>query len=133
MTVTLLQTDAKRKSPWPQLEKLEGRISDFVIDTQGNYVSPVFVRHLIGVMHNPGFIERYQLCQLTASSYELFLQIDPKVEKENYEKVTEGLEKDMHEVLGFKAKIIFKRVREIEQSNSGKFIYIKNLYRPKQN
>jgi phenylacetate-CoA ligase len=115
-------------SPWPQFDRIEGRVSDFVCDSSGNYVSPVYIRHLIGVVHNPEAIERYQLRQLTRTDFELLLQLTLETGEDKADKITKSIERDLKAVLGAEASLQIRRVPEIEHSASGKFVYIQNLY-----
>jgi phenylacetate-CoA ligase len=115
-------------APWPRLDRIEGRVSDFVCDTNGNYVSPVYIRHLIGVVHNPEAIERYQLRQLTRTNFELLLQLTPETGEDKADKIIKSIERDLKAVLGAEADLKVRRVEEIEHSESGKFVYIQNLY-----
>jgi phenylacetate-CoA ligase len=123
------KTRNRDENTWPEFDKLEGRTTDFISDTRGDYISPVFVRHLIGVMHNPGVIERYQLRQNQAKKYTLLLQVEAGIGEEMYRKIVSGLERDFKEVLGQDAELEFQRVTAIEESASGKFQYIRNLYK----
>jgi phenylacetate-CoA ligase len=114
--------------PWPCLERVEGRLTDFVSDTSGNYISPVYIRHLIGVVHNPEAIERYQLRQLTKTAFELLLQLMPGIDAATEERIFISISRDLKTVLGPDAELKINRVPAIEESASGKFVYIQNLY-----
>ena len=53
--------------PFPVLQSVEGRALECLTDSRGNFVSPVYVRHLVGVVHNTdNVIQRFQLNQLAA-------------------------------------------------------------------
>ncbi|MEO8204864.1 MAG: hypothetical protein ABI615_01695 [Chthoniobacterales bacterium] len=110
----------------PSMKSLEGRISDFISATDGTYVSPVYIRHLIGVVHNPGYIDRFQLAQESPHNYSLKIEIQNSVSDQETEPLSAVLQKDLQRVLGSNAEIAFQRVEKIPESASGKFRYIIN-------
>ena len=118
---------AAHLSPWPRLDRVEGRTTAVLYDTRGNYVSPVYIRHLIGVVHNPEAIQRFQLCQQTKTHFELLLQISPETETSKADEIGAAIDRDLRAVLGADAQIKVVRVAQIEESASGKFDYIRNL------
>ena len=113
--------------PWPQIDRIEGRASAVLFDTHGNYVSPVYVRHLIGVVHNPEAIQRFQLCQQTKTHFELLLQFAPGTDPSKANEIDAAIERDLRAVLGADAQIKITHAAQIEASASGKFVYIRNL------
>lgn len=111
----------------PVLDRLEGRASDFVRSAAGGYVSPVFIRHVIGVVHNPGnFIERFQLEQTEAASFILRVQSRSAPEGAQRETWWQALAHDLHEVLGHEAEIALEITPHIPESASGKFLHLIN-------
>lgn len=112
--------------PFPLLEKLEGRRIEFLLSNDGGFVSPVYIRHLIGVVHNPGYIKRFQLIQNGLEEYDLLLEIEKETSdvslKENFSVII----RDLKAVLGDKSRINLRRVSELMPTESGKFLYTIN-------
>ena len=118
-------------SPLPLLEKVEGRISEIITAANGAYVSPVYIRHLIGVVHNPGALGKFQFVQTAATTYTLAMQMDATFSDEDFAKVTARIRPDLEKVLGGGSELGIARVADIPASESGKFLYVRNLHRAK--
>ena len=116
-------------SPLPLLERVEGRISEVITAANGAYVSPVYIRHLIGVVHNEGAIERFQFVQTGVDAYTLALQMDAELPAEKFAQIAEPLRIDLEKILGADARICIDRVSDIPLRESGKFQYVRNLHR----
>ena len=117
-------------SPLPLLERVEGRLSEIITAADGAYVSPVYIRHLIGVVHNPGTIERFQFRQTDAARYSLLLQIEAGVSPEACASAIEGMRRDLLAVLGADADLEIDPAARLEEHPGGKFLYVQNLHRP---
>lgn len=115
---------------FPLLANVEGRTLEFLTSTRGGYVSPVFVRHLVGVVHNPGFVDRFQLVQRDALEFDLLLQVAPDVPGSAIGAFETPLLRDLRTALGDDAEINIRRVSSIEASESGKFLYCINRTLP---
>jgi len=111
---------------FPLLAGVQGRTSEFLTSTEGGYVSPVFIRHLVGVVHNPGCVDRFQLIQHDPRRFELFLRVRPDVPDSTVDDVKEPLLRDLRTALGNDAAIDVQRTPTIETSASGKFLYCIN-------
>ena len=111
-------------SPLPLLLRVEGRITERVTSTSGGYVSPVYIRHLIGVVHNPGSIARFQFVQESARRYGLTLQLDAVCGAAAFETMRGKIDADLRAVLGADAELTIARADRIPESASGKFLYI---------
>ena len=118
-------------SPLPMMERVEGRISEVITSATGAYVSPVYIRHLIGVEHNPGTLERFQLIQEGAADYSLALQLDRAFSDADFEALALILRRDFMKVLGDGAQLVIRRVADIPPNESGKFSYVQNRHRAK--
>ena len=118
-------------SPLPLLERVEGRISVFITSTGGAYVSPVFIRHLIGVVHNSGALEKFQFVQHAAAEYSLAMQMDVSCDEDAFRGTAARIRHDLEKVLGPEARLTVSRVADIPVSDSGKFLYVRNLHRSK--
>jgi phenylacetate-CoA ligase len=116
-------------SPLPLLARVEGRISEIITAANGAYVSPVYIRHLIGVVHNPGMLERFQFVQKSAAEYAVSLQLDSRLSDGDFEKLATPIRRDLEKVLGDGARLTIQRVAEIPLPESGKFLYVRNLHR----
>jgi phenylacetate-CoA ligase len=117
--------------PFPLMEGVEGRTIEFLTDTSGGYVSPVFIRHLVGVVHNPGVFRRYQMAQLTGRSYELALEPEPGAGEDSIRPLHELLIRDLRAVLGEDAQITIRQTERIAEQPSGKFLHTINKTRPR--
>jgi phenylacetate-CoA ligase len=111
-------------SPFPLLDRVEGRLSERLSTATGGYLSPVYIRHLIGVVHNPGTIERFQFVQESAGRYALALQMDAGVSEAESDALRRKIEVDLLAVLGAGAALAITRADRIAESESGKFRYI---------
>jgi len=118
-----------RTSPFPTLLGIEGRISDFITNTSGEYVSPVTIRHLLGVVHTHPSLERFQFIQMAGSRYELRLQMDSVLGDAALQNHQKGLVKDLLSILGPHADLTVSRKLDLEEGSSGKFRYVVNRSR----
>lgn len=114
-------------SPLGLLKELEGRSVEFLINTTGGYVSPVYIRHIIGVVHGGSALQRFQLVQEEAESFSLVVQMDAALGEQFFGDWMGRLRPDLLKVLGEDAEIRIERADRIEASESGKFLYVKNL------
>lgn len=112
--------------PFPLLEHLEGRTVEFLMTNDGGYITPVYIRHLIGVVHNPGFIKRFQLIQNSLVNYELKLELEKGVSEQDCNVTIERIVKDLKAVFGSNSTIIVDKVNEMLPSQSGKYLYTIN-------
>lgn len=113
--------------PFPLLDQLEGRSVEFLQDVHGGYVSPVYIRHLVGVVHNPGLIRQFQLVQRTPTDFQLRLVTDCLAETLQFQALVLNLDRDLRAVLGQEANIQVIRQNYLEPSPSGKFLYTLNM------
>lgn len=110
--------------PFPVLDRLEGREVEFLRAVDGAYVSPVFIRHLIGVVHNPGVIRRFQLVQEPGALF--VLTVEPFRERAGLDAARRAILDELAGVLGRSARIDWREVAEIPPTASGKFLYCIN-------
>ena len=120
----LSSATCKCGSPLPLLERVEGRISEIITAANGAYVSPVYIRHLIGVVHNPGALGKFQFVQSGEADYSLAMQMDAGFPGLEFEKLTALIRRDLETVLGSGARLDIRRVDDIPPSESGKFLYV---------
>jgi phenylacetate-CoA ligase len=109
--------------PFPVLERLEGRSVEFLMTNEGGHVSPAYIIHLIGVVHNPGWIRRFQVVQTTVTDYELRLEVEQGVSESLYLETVSKIQQDLMAVLGQKSNITVSKMADIPLAASGKFFY----------
>lgn len=111
-------------SPFPILERVEGRASEFLRTPAGAYVSPVYVRHLVGVVYNPGFVGRFQIVQREFTQFDLNLEVLGDTSDGQLESLGGRIEHDLAAVFGQACSVRARRVARIPESASGKFLYV---------
>jgi phenylacetate-CoA ligase len=126
---SLSDTSCPCGSPFPMLDRLEGRATDFLFSSAGGFVSPVYIRHVVGVVHGKGKIKRFQLVQSSAVDYSLALLPETGVNAQDLEPLKQPLLTDLKAVLGETARIDMQVVDSIPETSGGKFRYIINRYR----
>lgn len=117
---------------FPCLKRIEGRNVEFLVAADGSYVTPVYVRHLIGVVHNRGLVQRFQLVQHTKSDFELRVVSNCSAESHQFHDFVQNVDRDLRFVLGKDARVHFIRENELQASPSGKFLYTLNMMRASQ-
>ena len=108
--------------PFPLLQRLEGRAVEFLRDSNGAYVSPLFIIHLVGVVHNSGAIRRFQLVQQSPTGYELRLETSLKAQDSAYQEAVARIERDLKAVLGHMSQIRTTISAHLAPTSSGKFL-----------
>jgi phenylacetate-CoA ligase len=111
-------------SPFPILDRVEGRTSELLKTSSGTYVSPLFIMHLVGVVHNPGFVRRFQLVQREPAQFDLNLELAGDTQDGQLETLGGRLEHDLAAVFGETCSVRARRVDAIPASPSGKFLYV---------
>jgi phenylacetate-CoA ligase len=112
--------------PFPQLESIEGRVGEFLTSARGNHVSPVFIRHLLGVVHNPGLVRRFQLVQEGPARFVLRVEIETGHRWEEFDRtLRDVIVRDLAAVLGPGASIEVLEVRGWG-AGAGKHLYTEN-------
>ncbi len=111
-------------SPFPILDRVEGRSSEFLKTRSGAYVSPLLIMHLVGVVHNPGFVRRFQLVQREPTQFDLNLELASDTPDGQLESLGGRLERDLATVFDQACSVRARRVTHIPESSSGKFLYV---------
>jgi phenylacetate-CoA ligase len=111
-------------SPFPMLDRVVGRSAEVVRTPSGAQVLPVFIRHLIGVVHNPGIVRRFQFIQNSLTDCDLYLEVAASVPDTGYKPVVDRLQRDLAVVLGEDCVVRPQRVEHIPESANGKFQYV---------
>lgn len=112
--------------PFPLLDRVEGRKLEMLSTTNGGYVSPVYLRHLIGVVHNPGLIRRFQMIQETPTEYRLRVECDTAAGASAFDHAMELILRDLKTVLGPSSNVHVERASNLEETPTGKFLYTIN-------
>lgn len=117
---------------FPVLERLEGRAVDFLLSGSGGFVSPVYIRHVVGVVHGPKLIRRFQFVQEDLNIFSLTIQPESGVKEYALQLIREPLLKDLRKVLGPQSEIAYIVTNHIPETAAGKFRYTINRYTPPQ-
>lgn len=104
------------------LDRVEGRNIEFLVTAAGGYVSPIYFRHLIGVVHNPGAIRRFQIVQHARDRVVLSLEKEPGAADSVLGSVVENIRRDLMTVFGGPMHLQIDIVSQIPESASGKFL-----------
>ena len=113
--------------PFPLMGAVEGRTLEALTSTSGSYVSPVYIRHLIGVVHNPdGAWKRFQVVQRSPVSFDAYFVPSGTVGCEMIQETLQKIQRDLLPILGADARIALHTVDGIPESESGKFLYVRN-------
>lgn len=110
---------------WQILERVDGRLGSCFHRKDGSTISSLFFVHFVGVVHNAGLFDRYQIVQ---ESYEevavrLILSSGLNPENESVIKSLGEIERDFRKVLGENIRIRFSFEKEISPLPSGKYQY----------
>ena len=108
--------------PTRVLERVEGRSIEFLVTANGGYISPIYIRHLIGVVHNSGFIRRFQIVQYAQDHAVLALEKENRAPQAELEHSVANIRRDLLSVFGPGTKLDINLVDRIAESDSGKFI-----------
>lgn len=108
--------------PLAILDRVEGRNIEFLLTVSGGYISPIYFRHLIGVVHNSGVIRRFQIVQDARDHAVLALEIEPSANESVVGASIGNIRRDLMTVFGLGMNLEINRVDRIPESVSGKFI-----------
>lgn len=111
---------------FPLLKRIEGRSIEFLQSTSGGYISPAYIIHLIGVVHNPGSLKRFQLVQDHPNKFSLKLQWEAESSSDSIDRAVTAIIRDLKTVIGLDAEIKVSHVSNIPETASGKFLYTIN-------
>ena len=102
---------------------ISGRSSD-MIKINGGIISPFFIIHLFGVVHNPQWLEKFQVIQKSEKIFFVKLVINNDFDKTKVIRETVPITKDLEKVLGPDVNINYTVVDEIQNTESGKYRYV---------
>jgi phenylacetate-CoA ligase len=115
--------------PFPLLDSVEGRTSDFIRSANGAYISPVLFRHIIGVVHGKNYLRRFQFIQETPNRFTLLLQPETGIDPSIIKRMLPALQADLKAALGSGAQLDIQTTSRIPETEQGKFRYIINRSR----
>lgn len=108
--------------PTAVLDRVEGRTVEFLLSANGGYISPAYIFHLIGVVHNSGVIRRFQIVQDAMDHAVLALEKESGTAEAAVDDSIANIRRDLITVFGAGMNLEIKVVDRIPESNSGKFI-----------
>ncbi|VVB53037.1 Uncharacterised protein [uncultured archaeon] len=104
----------------PLIQHVEGREMSVFKKKDGTIIPAEFFIHFIGVVHNKGFIEKFQVIQ---EDYEAITIKAVIKNKKEFEKNKDAIEKSIRKTMGEKCEIKWEQVNEIPPLKSGKYLY----------
>lgn len=110
---------------WQTLESVDGRSGSVFRKRDGSVVSPLFFVHFFGVVHNKGFISKYQAIQEDYDNIVLKVCLRQGFAAGSGE-VKQGMEqlqKDIRHVMGEDVSVEVRFVDDIPPLPSGKYVY----------
>jgi len=127
---SLASGDCACGRPLPLFGAIEGRTMERIAASDGSHVSPIYFRHLIGVVHNPGRLwRRFQFTQLGDADYQLLLDPSTDASSVAIDRAITLIRRDLHTVLGADASLNIQVTRQLPSEPSGKFLDVRNRAR----
>ena len=107
---------------WQRLASVDGRHMSMLQGPDGSRFSPELFVHAVGVVHNKGFIQQYQVVQRGLEKYTIRLQLRSghSPEEPEIRQSLDGLRCDLMCVLGSTVQLDFEFVDHVEALPSGK-------------
>lgn len=110
---------------WQTLERVDGRTGSLFYKKDGTSISPLFFVHFVGVVHNSGLFEKYQIVQEDYGKVLIKLVLAEGVQpfEDTVQSSLEKIRSDFRKVLGEEVEILFSFEEEIPTLSSGKYVY----------
>lgn len=110
---------------WQTLERVDGRMGSLFYKRDGTAISPLFFVHFVGVVHNSGLFEKYQIVQEDYGRILIKLVLAEGVQpfEDVVQRSLEKIRADFRKVLGEEVEILFSFEEEIPSLPSGKYVY----------
>lgn len=110
---------------WPLLAEIGGRVSDLFWLPDGGSVSPIYLRHTVGVVLGGDWLRQYQLVQeaLDQVTVRLALREPVAQPREQHAQRLVDLTRSLRTVMGESCQVSFEFVDELPPSESGKQRY----------
>jgi phenylacetate-CoA ligase len=125
-TVTEQETLCGCGREWQTLERIDGRTGDLIRKRDGTTISPFFFIHFLGVVHNKGFIDKYQVVQ---EDYDrivvrVVLRDSFKPDNQVVQQSLGNLISDIKAVLGNEMEVRIDFCNHIDPAASGKYSFV---------
>ncbi len=104
------------------LENIEGRVMSVCRTKEGKIVPAEFFIHFVGVVHNKGSIDKFQVKQTDYDQIELKVIVK---DKQQFLKDKEEIEKSIKKEMNNNVNIDWLYVDNIKESKSGKYEYVR--------
>lgn len=119
---------------WQTLERVDGRMGSLFYKRDGTAISPLFFVHFVGVVHNSGLFEKYQIIQedFERILIKLVLAEDLQPFEDVVQSSLEKIRGDFKKVLGGGTEIDFSFEEQIPPLPSGKYLYALSKIIPEQ-
>lgn len=110
---------------WMKLREVAGRVTDMFITQEGDVVSPNYFIHLLGVVIDAGWINRYQIVQQEYDHIQVSIQTDISEERlaKPHNKQLNEIRDKIQKVMGDDCRVSFEFREEIPPTDSGKYRY----------
>jgi len=114
---------------WQTLERVDGRLGSCFYRKDGSTISSLFFVHFVGVVHNEGLFDRYQIVQESYEEVRVRLVLSSGLNPRNESVIISlgKIERDFRKVLGENVKIRFSFENQIPPLSSGKYQYAYSL------
>jgi phenylacetate-CoA ligase len=107
---------------WPLIEKVEGRVTECFYKSDGSVIPPEFFIHLVGVVQNDGWIEKFQVIQEKMDRITIKL-VKASEGGGNIENDLEELRQKIKVVMSNQCRVDYQFVNDIPNTPSGKYLY----------
>jgi len=104
---------------YPKLQEVVGRTTDIFKTLNGDTVTPIFFKFLLGVRYNQGYIQSYQVIQESLELIVIKIVKNTEIPQEYLDTLT----KKIKIVMGESCHVNYKFVDEIPKTETGKFLH----------
>jgi len=110
---------------WQTLDRIDGRSGNMITKRDGTVISPAFFIHFFGVVHNKGFIKKYQVIQEDYEKFTLRIVLNENYDPENVivRRNLNSLVNNIKKAVGSETIVTFDFCEDIPPLPSGKFMY----------
>lgn len=109
---------------WPLLQEVSGRVTDVFLKRDGGVVLPEYLIHLVGVVLNTGWIDKYQVVQEDYDRVRVRIcPMDPSLSPADRQVETDAIADRIRMVMGQDCAVQIDFVDNIPPEPSGKYRY----------